>query len=250
MLLTAYELVCCICDRYLLNRRRCADLVYLVRSCQQCIGMNRTFSLATLSYVNPIQSISAENIDRYENGICGPNEILTENFFYEVTSNGKIQIYNFLNRNKDSNLLDAVKWAVNLNRPNETENISFKDSAENDFKIVTKKRKKGNSRNSKPYKIISTAISSNDSDMEPDNVEANSKTRVGKRPKPIMVSGVANIIDFTRHMFSDEKFEFKGRLSGKHVKILRASLRDKMLIIDHLKQQNVQFTLSQIGKYH
>lgn len=75
--------------------------------------MNRTFFLATLSYVNPIQSISAENIDRYKNGICDPNEILIENFFYEVTSNGKIQIYNFLNRDKDSNLLDDVKWAVN-----------------------------------------------------------------------------------------------------------------------------------------
>lgn len=67
-----------------------------------------------------------------------------------------------------------------LTRPNKTENFSFKDSAENNFKIVTKKRKKGNSRNSKPYKIISTAISSNDSDMEPDNVEVISKTRVGK----------------------------------------------------------------------
>lgn len=212
--------------------------------------MNRTFCLATLSYVNSIQSISTKNIHRYENGICGPNEILIENFFYEVTSNGKIQIYNFLNRNKDSNLLDVVKWALNLTRPNKTENISFKDSTEDNFKIVTKKCKKGNSRNSKPYKIISTPISSNDSDIEPDNVEANSKTRVEKRPKPIMVSGVTNIIYFTRHLFSDDKFEFKARLSGKHVKILRASLRDKMLIIDHLKQQNVQFTLSQIGKYH
>lgn len=59
-----------------------------------------------------------------------------------------------------------------------------------------------------------------------------------------MVSGVTNIIDFTRHLFSDDKFEFKARLSGKHIKILR----DEMLIMDHLKQQNVQFTLSQIGK--
>lgn len=67
-----------------------------------------------------------------------------DNSPYEKSHDEKVQIYNCMCRNKDVNLIDALKWAINLYRPKETENIASMDTDEDKFKAITRTHRKNN----------------------------------------------------------------------------------------------------------
>lgn len=89
--------------------------------------------LSSFCYIPPtshVQLIFYETIERYDNEIRGPKEILIDNSHHVISTTEKIQICNFHCRNKEANLRDDLKWAINLYRSIKTENISIKNTAD------------------------------------------------------------------------------------------------------------------------
>lgn len=60
------------------------------------------------------QLTTLEIIDRYENEICGPKQILTGDSPYKIANTEKNQIYNFLCGNNEANIYEALKQAINF----------------------------------------------------------------------------------------------------------------------------------------
>lgn len=77
--------------------------------------------------------------------------------------------------------------------------------------------------------------------MESENEENDTKQHEGKNPKPIMVSVIPNITQFTKDLSKGGEFKFEAKLSGSYIKILPKNLRNKMCKVEHFKQKNVQF---------
>lgn len=79
------------------------------------------------------------------------------------------------------------------------ENIFIKDTADDGFKTATKKCREESSKNSNLSKIADVLNSPKYSDMESENEKKNMLNRIkAKKPKPIIVAGISNIIAFSK----------------------------------------------------
>lgn len=71
--------------------------------------MSSTSSVTSLSSNCSSLQTPCEVSEVYKNEINGFNKILIDNIPHEITGSQEIQEANFLNKNKDSNLFDALK---------------------------------------------------------------------------------------------------------------------------------------------
>lgn len=59
---------------------------------------------------------------------------------------------------------------------------------------------------------------------------------IKKKPKPIMINDVENVIELTNDMLSNIRFNFEANIVGRYTRIFQANLRDKLPIHEYLKK--------------
>lgn len=64
---------------------------------------------------------------------------------------------------------------------------------------------------------------------------------IRKKPIPITVTKIKNIIDFNNDMSSGDEFIYESKLVfSRYIRIFPASFRDKVSFHEHRKQSNIQ----------
>lgn len=79
--------------------------------------------------------------------------------------------------------------------------------------------------------------------------ELPSRNPTKKKQKTIMVTPIPNIIAFTNVLSSSNKFNFETKLVGNYVRFFSASIRDKLSLHEHFKQNDIQHYLINITKF-